>query len=75
MSFPLHPQLEKDCHRLGSLELSSVLLLNEMRYPWIILVPERPGLRELIDLSVEDRLQLLEESSLVQEVLLELFRP
>ncbi len=71
----LHPQLQKDCHLLGHLKLSTVLLLNDARYPWIILVPQRPDLRELIDLDSGDRIQLLEESSLVQQVLLDLFRP
>ncbi len=71
----LHPQLQQDCHLLGQLELSTVLLLNDCRYPWIILVPQRPELRELIDLSVEARIQLLEESSLIQRVLLDLFKP
>lgn len=71
----LHPQLQQDCHLLGQMELSAVLLLNDARYPWIILVPQQPELRELIDLSAAGRIQLLDESSQVQQVLLDLFKP
>lgn len=71
----LHPQLQKECFLLGEMELSLVLLLNDSRYPWVILVPQRPELRELIDLNHEDQLQLLEESNRVQQALLELFTP
>ena len=52
-----------------------MLLLNDARYPWIILVPQQPELRELVDLSAADRIQLLDESSQVQQVLLDLFMP
>lgn len=75
MSFQLHPQLEKDCFLLGRLPLSQVLLLNDQRYPWIILVPQRADLRELIDLTPEDQQQLLTESNRVQRALLDLFSP
>ena len=34
--------------------LSRVLLMNDARYPWIILVPARPGLVELHDLTDDD---------------------
>ncbi len=74
-SWHLHPQLEKDCLPLGDLPLSRVLLLNDARYPWIILVPRLPALRELIDLETEQRITLLEESSRVQEALLTLHQP
>ncbi|HEY9052765.1 MAG TPA: HIT domain-containing protein, partial [Gammaproteobacteria bacterium] len=39
-NFSLHPQLEKDCHILGKLDLCHILLLNNALVPWFILVPE-----------------------------------
>ena len=71
----LHPQLNKDCSILGKMQLSLVLLLNDSRYPWIILVPQQPNLCELIDLERPQQLQLLDESNQVQQVLLELYSP
>jgi diadenosine tetraphosphate (Ap4A) HIT family hydrolase len=71
----LHPQLQKDCHVLGALPLSAVLLLNDARYPWVVLVPQRDEVREWIDLNAADRQQLLLESCRVQEALRDLYHP
>ena len=68
--FHLHPQLEKDCIVMGDLSLSRLLLLNDARYPWFILVPRREGVTEIFQLGVEDQQQLLKESSQLGEFLM-----
>jgi diadenosine tetraphosphate (Ap4A) HIT family hydrolase len=70
--FELHPRLAADCHVLGDLALSRLLLVNDSRYPWCILVPRRRGLRELHDLTPADRLLLLEEVVAASRALIEL---
>ena len=50
-SFELDARLQADTTLVGDLELSRVLLMNDARYPWLILVPRRAGLVELIDLD------------------------
>jgi diadenosine tetraphosphate (Ap4A) HIT family hydrolase len=60
---------------LGALPLSVVLLLNDARYPWVVLVPQRQDVREWIDLNDADRQQLLLESCQVQEALRDLYHP
>lgn len=60
-SFTLDPQLARDTHLIGELELSRVLLMNDARFPWLILVPRRPGMRELIDLPTDEQHVLLHE--------------
>jgi diadenosine tetraphosphate (Ap4A) HIT family hydrolase len=57
----LHPQLAQDTVPVGDLPLSRVLLANDANYPWLILVPRRAGLTELIDLSDSPRLELMDE--------------
>jgi diadenosine tetraphosphate (Ap4A) HIT family hydrolase len=49
--FGLDPRLAQDSILLGDLPLSRVLLMNDANYPWLILVPRRPNLVELIDLD------------------------
>jgi diadenosine tetraphosphate (Ap4A) HIT family hydrolase len=61
MHWTLHPQLAKDTVPLGDLALSRVLLANDANYPWLILVPRRPGLTELIDLADGEQVQLMGE--------------
>jgi diadenosine tetraphosphate (Ap4A) HIT family hydrolase len=45
------------------LALSRVLVMDDSRYPWLVLVPRRPGVTELFDLSPADRALLCEEYS------------
>jgi len=60
--FCLHPRLEADSLLVGDAALSRVLLFDDRRYPWVILVPRVSGLREIYELPTADRNQLLEES-------------
>jgi len=43
--------------------------MNDSRFPWIILVPALPDLREITDLPSKERHLLLDEISLVSETL------
>ena len=70
MSFQLDTRLEADTHWMGDLHLSRVLLMNDRRYPWIILVPMLEGLKELTDLSEEQSVTLLQESRAVSQWLI-----
>lgn len=68
--FFLHPKLAADCSVLGDLPLSRLLLMEDARYPWCVLVPRRPELIELHTLSPEDAALLHEEIGMVAELLL-----
>ena len=60
-SWSLHPQLEQDTEGVGDLPLSRLLVSNDASYPWLLLVPRRPGVREIIDLDEKDQSQLMIE--------------
>ena len=38
--FVLDPRLAADTHPAGDLAMCSVLLMNDARFPWVILVPQ-----------------------------------
>ena len=59
--FTLHPQLVADTVAVGDLALCRVLLSKDANYPWLILVPRRPDIVELIDLTAVDRAALSAE--------------
>lgn len=61
--FELHPQLAADCIEIGELPLCRALLMDDAHYPWVILVPRRPDIREVFQLSPADRHTLSEESA------------
>lgn len=60
-TWSVHPQLAADTVPVGDLALCRVLLSNDANYPWLILVPRRPGIVELIDLDPVDRASLTAE--------------
>lgn len=71
-AFRLHPQLAADCRIVGQFPLCLLLLMNDAHYPWTILVPRRPEVREIYALSEADQQQLLRESSRLGETLMRL---
>lgn len=73
--FSLDPRLQRDTVALGSFSLSLLLLMNDASYPWLILVPQRPDIRELYQLPPADRQLLLDESCHLAETLAGLFHP
>lgn len=70
--FRLDPRLENDTYLIGEFKLSRVLLLNDARYPWIILVPKITGITEIFQLKDVDQQQLMLESNFVAKQLNEL---
>jgi diadenosine tetraphosphate (Ap4A) HIT family hydrolase len=61
MSFALDPRLAADTLEVGELALSRVLLMNDSRYPWLVLAPRGEALHEIIDLDAAARTTLIEE--------------
>ncbi len=74
-SFALHPRLAADTHVMGDLPLCRVLLMNDARFPWLILVPRRAGLHEMADLPPEDAPAMMNEIRLVSKALRDVLSP
>ena len=72
-SFELHPRLAADCILVGRLPLSLLLLFDDARYPWFILVPQRPAVSEIFQLSEADQQQLWRESAALARNLMHSF--
>ncbi|GIX36172.1 MAG: HIT family protein [Lysobacteraceae bacterium] len=73
--FTLDDQLAQDSHPVAELGLSSLRLMDDSNYPWLILVPRVADARELIDLDAAQQAELLGEINLVSRLLKRLFRP
>ncbi|WP_371413268.1 HIT family protein [Methylophaga sp. SB9B] len=72
MKFQLHAQLEADTFVVGDLPLCQLLLMNDARFPWVILVPRRLDVSEVYDLPMQEQQMLWQESALVAEKLMQL---
>ena len=71
----LHPTLARDTVEVARFPLCRVLLMKDRRFPWLILVPEREGVKEIHELAAEDRTALIEEVARVSRAMARLFRP
>ena len=65
----LDPTLLADTVAVGDLPLCRVLLNDDGNYPWLILVPRREGIAELIDLDETARVTLMAEIAQVSSAL------
>ena len=73
--FHIHPQLQQDTYLIGRLPLCQVLMMDDRRFPWLVLVPTRMGARELTDLSAQEAAILMEETRLAMSVLAAVAEP
>ena len=73
--FTLHPVITHDTVEITRLALCRVLLMDDRSWPWLILVPAQPDLRELYELEPADRATLMEEIAQVSTALRDLYQP
>jgi diadenosine tetraphosphate (Ap4A) HIT family hydrolase len=74
-AFALDPRLAADALPIGDLPLSSVLLMNDARFPWLVLAPRIAGVSEVTDLAEADAAALMTEIRVATRVMLDLARP
>ncbi|MCU0832455.1 MAG: HIT family protein [Rhizobiaceae bacterium] len=68
-AYSLDPRLAADTHPVLSIGLCTLLLKDDSRWPWLILVPQRANMREVHDLTPLDQAMLSFETTLVSEML------
>ena len=68
-AFALDERLRRDTLPVVTLGLCRLLLMNDSRWPWFILVPQRAGIVEIHDLQPLDQAMLAFETTLVSEEL------
>src|ERR687894_1628634 len=73
--FHLDSRLDADTIPVGDLSLSTVLLLNDARFPWLVLVPRIAAATELTDLSEEQAVRLMQEIRIATRVMIALAKP
>src|SRR4029077_1510359 len=68
IGWALHPQLAADSVPVSDLALSRLLAMNDANFPWLIVVPRRAGVSEIIDLGDEQAV-LMNELAMVSRAL------
>ena len=62
-AFALDPRLQADTRPVAMLPLCELRLMDDARYPWLILVPRRAGVTEIADLTESEQAQLWREAN------------
>ena len=69
MTWTLHPQLAADTFDVIKWPLHAVRLMNDKRFPWLILVPARENLRDFDDIDEIDRTNFVCEINRASRIL------
>lgn len=72
MIFELVPALQKKDF-IMDLNFSRVLFEDNSYYPWIFLVPRKNNVKNMLNLTTEERLQLMKEIEICEKVMFKLF--
>jgi diadenosine tetraphosphate (Ap4A) HIT family hydrolase len=67
--FVLDQRLESDTEPVMWLGLCELRLMNDRRWPWLVLVPQRPGVEEIHDLTPLDQAMVTFETVMVAQAL------
>ncbi len=59
--FKLHKKLLKTTHSVAELNLCTARLMDNAKFPWLILIPKRKNVRQILDLNKKDQIKLMEE--------------
>ena len=68
-TFELNERLRADSTLVENLGLCQLRLMDDKRWPWLVLVPQRPGVEEVFDLTPLDQAMLTFETNLVGQAL------
>ena len=61
MIIKLSKSFLKDSHSIVDLKLCSVRLIDNAKFPWIILIPKRKNIKDISDLNSKDQILLMKE--------------
>lgn len=75
LPFELDHRLKNDTFVIGESELNLLLLLNDSRYVWFMLVPKRAGIEDVHQLLPMERAALAQESNALSLAIEKAFAP
>ena len=61
MTNKVNKRFFKDSHFIADLNLCSVRLIDNSRFPWIILIPNRKNITDITELKFKDQILLMKE--------------
>ena len=69
----VNKKFTKSSYFITELKLCSVRLINNKKFPWIILIPMRDRVTDITELKTNDQLLLIKEIVLVSKIMKKVF--
>jgi diadenosine tetraphosphate (Ap4A) HIT family hydrolase len=73
MNFELNARLQQDTLEVMDLHFSRLLLMNDSRFPWLVLVPMKNNILEIFELEKVEQHQLLLEITEISKIFKTMF--
>ena len=64
----------KDSYYITDLNLCSVRLINNSKFPWIILIPNRKNITDITELNLKDLIRLMKEIVFCSKLMMKIFK-
>ena len=64
----------KDSHLIADLKLCSIRLIDNTKFPWIILIPKRKNITDISELNSKDQMLLMKEIVYCSKLMKKIFK-
>ena len=72
--FKIHKKFEKTTHYITDLKLCQVRLQDNRKFPWIMLIPKRKRVGQILNLNRKDQIQLMDEIQYCSKIMKKNFK-
>ena len=74
MSNKISKNFLKDSYFIKDLNLCSIRLINNSKFPWIILIPNRKNITDITELNQKDQVMLMKEIVFCSNLMKKIFK-
>ncbi len=74
-AWQIHPQLLADSVPIINLPLCAIRLLDDARFPWVLLIPRLAAITQWLDVPCKTQHEILDEIQMVSAAINTLFKP
>ena len=74
MAIKVSKSFLKDSHLIADLKLCSIRLIDNAKFPWIILIPKIKGITDITNLASKDQILLMKEIVHVSKLMKKVFK-
>jgi diadenosine tetraphosphate (Ap4A) HIT family hydrolase len=74
MTNKVNKHLLRDSHFIADLKLCNIRLIDNSKFPWIILIPRRKKITDITELNTKDQILLMKEIVFCSKIMKKMFK-